>query len=127
MINPSGALPPLVPQPARRPSSLNWLWWTAGGCSFTILVGIVGAFLLAWSVISVARACVPTDFPVYPGSLWLGGNIFSPGGQCGTSRYTLDDSHHILSFYEAHLRAGSGSWTISAEYKSVERIDFKPI
>ena len=63
----------LAGAPGERPrTSRRWLWWVAAGCSVLILLGLVGAVAGGKALFDRFQhggfACLPSDFPRYPGA-----------------------------------------------------------
>lgn len=107
-----------------RPRSNSWIAWLAAGCALLVVV-VFGLGVVIWwivsSVVSGAAACVPSDFPNYPNTVWGGSG--AGGGGCIMERLTTDDTNRIFGFYEKGLTGGN--WTITAVDRTREQINFE--
>ena len=105
----------------RRPRT--WLWWLAGGCALLLVLGVAGGIYgvasLMRAVQSGSLACLPSDFPQYPGATltneytYVGTNV-APGDshECEETFDSSDDVATVTDFYSSHLN--SGDWRITS-------------
>jgi hypothetical protein len=124
---------PLMGQPITRPRPRPWIWWVAGGCALLLVIGVVGASFGIYSFVNSfskgAFACLPTDFPSYPGATVASFNThFGAGvapGDSKTCHMVLesgDDSTTVTAFYNDLLN--SGDWHVTAFISSAGQIQF---
>ena len=101
--------------------------WLAGGCSISVILAgaVFGfAFWAAFNITSkITSGCLPSDFPKYPGAIW-GGSSFGDTA-CRLTLLTIDDSSHIVDFYDSRL--GADKWTVTSLDRTIDRIDFKHV
>jgi hypothetical protein len=124
---------PLVGQPIARPRTRPWIWWLAGGCALLLVIGLVGAgfgiYSLAHSLSSATFACLPSDFPSYPGARVMSsinyvGTAVAPGDSksCRMVLESTDDVATVTAFYDDKLR--TGDWAVIADLPKYGQIQF---
>jgi hypothetical protein len=120
---------PTIAPPRSRP----WIWWLAGGCALLLVIGLVGAGFGIYSFVHSFQgggfACLPSDFPKYPGATVAGettyvGSAVAPGDSksCHMVLESSDDSAMVAAFYKDNLNAGD--WTVTADLTSYGQIQF---
>jgi hypothetical protein len=126
---PAAQMPP-APPPRR---SRTWLWWVAGGCGVLLVLGIAGGIYGMVSLVRVfqsgALACLPSDFPQYPGAkltreyTYVGTNV-APGDshECDETFDSDDDVATVTHFYSSELN--SGDWTVTSNDRANGKIAF---
>ncbi len=128
---------PLVGQPLRqpiaRPRTRPWIWWLAGGCALLLVIGLVGAgygiYSIAHSISSTNFACLPSDFPSYPGARVVSSVTYVGTGvghgdskSCRMTLESTDDVATVTAFYDEKLR--TGDWTVIANLPKFGQIQF---
>ena len=124
---------PLMGQPIAPPRSRTWIWWVAGGCALLLVIGLVGAGFGVYSLVnSFSRggfACLPSDFPSYPGTSVAGqtnyvGAAVAPGDSrsCRMILESADDVATVTAFYNDNL--STGDWQVTAFISSAGQIQF---
>jgi hypothetical protein len=114
---------PVAPQGAVRPPPprRTWIWWVAGGCALLLILavigGTVGAVGLAKRFQQGGFACLPSDFPSYPGATVTRENTYvgtgvAPGDtkECQETLESNDEMTTVTDFYTSHL--DTGDWRI---------------
>jgi hypothetical protein len=120
-------------QPIPRPRTRPWIWWLAGGCALLLVIGLVGAgfgiYSVAHSISSATFACLPSDFPSYPGArvttaTTYVGTAVAPGDSksCRMVLESTDDVATVTAFYDDRLR--TGDWTVIADLPTYGQIQF---
>ena len=113
--------------------SRGWIWWLAGGCGVLLILGIAGGI---YGMVSLVRsfqsgglACLPSDFPQYPGTTITHEYTYiGTTGQAGDSHEcaeTLDSSDDVATvrdFYSNHL--DTGDWHVTSNNASNGTIEF---
>lgn len=124
---------PVTGQPMPPPRSSTWIWWVAGGCALLLVIGLVGAGVGIYSLVNSFQrggfACVPSDFPSYPGArvtseyTYVGGAV-APGDSksCREILESSDDVATVTAFYDEKLK--TGDWTVTADLPSYGQIQF---
>jgi len=104
------------PRPSRR-----WLWWVAAGCSALILLGVVGAVTGGKALVDRFQqggfACLPSDFPRYPGATVSSESTYTgtSGSECRMAFDTGDPVSWVGPYYQTWL--DSGDWSVvSVDY-----------
>lgn len=124
-------VPTAAPIAPRR--SRAWIWWLAGGCAVLLVLGLVGAGVGVYNFVNSlqhgAFACLPSDFPSYPGATVTGENSFvgtgvAPGDskRCTMILESNDDSTTVIAFYNDKLN--TGDWKVTAYIDSIGQIQF---
>jgi hypothetical protein len=124
---------PLMGQPISRARSRPWVWWVAGGCALLLVIGLVGAGFGIYSFVhsfsQLSLACLPSDFPSYPGSTVRSVNThFGAGVAPGDSKTCLmvlgstDDVATVTAFYNENLN--TGDWQVTAFISAYGQIQF---
>jgi hypothetical protein len=124
---------PLMAQPIAPPRSRPWIWWLAGGCALLLVIGLVGAGFGIYSFVNSfskgSFACLPSDFPSYPGATVTSFNThFGTGVAPGDSKSCLmvlqsnDDAATVTAFYNDNLN--TGDWHVTAFISSYGQIQF---
>ncbi len=124
---------PLMGQPIARPRSRPWIWWLAGGCALLLVIVLVGAGFGAYSLVHSFQgggfACLPSDFPSYPGASVVGettyvGTAVAPGDSksCHMVLRSNDDVVTVTAFYNENLN--TGDWHVTAFISSAGQIQF---
>ena len=115
----------------RRPRT--WLWWLAGGCAVLLVLGLAGGIYgmvsLMRAVQSGTFACLPSDFPQYPGSrltheyTYVGTNV-APGDsrECEETFDSNDDVASVRDFLTRELNVGD--WRITSNNSENGTISF---
>jgi hypothetical protein len=120
-------------QPIARPRTRPWIWWLAGGCALLLVIGLVGAgfgiYSIAHSLSSATFACLPSDFPNYPGARVVSsttyvGTAVAPGDSksCRMVLESTDDVATVTAFYDDKLR--TGDWMVIADLPKYGQIQF---
>jgi hypothetical protein len=120
-------------QPIARPRTRPWIWWLAGGCALILVIGLVGAgfgiYSVAHSISTSTFACLPSDFPSYPGarvasSMTYIGTAVAPGDSksCRMVLESTDDVATVTAFYDGKLR--TGDWAVIADLPTYGQIQF---
>jgi hypothetical protein len=120
-------------QPIARPRTRPWIWWLAGGCALLLVIGVVGAgfgiYSFVHSISGASFACLPADFPGYPGArvsseFTYVGTAVAPGDSksCRMVLESTDDAATVTAFYDDKLR--TGDWTVIADLPSFGQIQF---
>jgi hypothetical protein len=119
---------------ARPRGSRSWIGWVAGGCGLLLVIGVGGAI---WGTVSLVNnfqqhggfACLPSDFPSYPGTTVRSQNVrYSTGLPPGDSKectMTLEsdsDAATVSDFYASRL--STGDWAITSNDKATGEIQF---
>ncbi len=124
---------PLMGQPIARPRPRPWIWWLAGGCALLLVIALVGAGFGVYSLVNSFQrggfACLPSDFPSYPGSkvtsehTYVGTGV-APGDSksCQMGLRSNDDVATVTAFYNDKL--STGDWQVTAFISSVGQIQF---
>lgn len=118
---------------AAPPRSRTWIWWVAGGCAVLLVLGLVGAGVGAYNLVNSFQhggfACLPSDFPNYPGATVASENTYVgtgvPAGdskRCTMVLESNDDSTTVIAFYNDKLN--SGDWKVTAYIASSGQIQF---
>jgi hypothetical protein len=116
-------MPPMPPGHSTKPRRWPWVLGcgTLGcGCLVVALLVAGGLGLLGVTAFNDVAGCVPSDFPSYPGTFWVGTN--GVPGDCIDGHASFDDSAKILDFYASRL--AEGRWRTIAIDRAIERIDF---
>ena len=124
---------PLMGQPIAPPRSRPWIWWVAGGCALLLVIGLVGAGFGIYSFVNSFShggfACLPSDFPRYPGGRVIGettyvGTAVAPGDSksCRMVLQSGDDVATVTAFYNDNLN--TGDWHVTAFITSAGQIQF---
>ena len=123
---------PIRAAAAPRRSSLRWIWWLVGGCAVLAVLAIVGIVLGAASLFSAfhsASACLPSDFPQYPGATETSFNTYAGTGvapgdthRCTITLESNDDAPTVTAFYTDRLN--SGDWTLDSNDPTTGEITF---
>jgi hypothetical protein len=122
-----------IAAPIAPPRSRPWIWWVAGGCALLLVIGVVGVGFGIYSFVNSfskgAFACLPSDFPSYPGATVSSFNThFGAGAAPGDSKTCLmvlessDDSATVSAFYNDNLN--TGDWHVTAVISSAGQIQF---
>ena len=121
-----------VGQPIARPRTRPWIWWLAGGCALLLVIGVVGAgygiYSIAHSISSTNFACLPSDFPRYPGAKYasftfdLNGTY--PGNTCHSVFESNDDVVAVTAFYRSKLN--TGDWQVAPILDHSDTVTFQP-
>jgi hypothetical protein len=105
---------PFAPLPRRRRVPV-WAW-VVGGCGailvLSLVLVVVGAFVLARNFQSGGLSCLPKDFPVYAGASYQNVRTFvgTGGSSCTVTLDVAAPSSNVTAYYEQHLN--SGSWKV---------------
>jgi hypothetical protein len=121
-------------QPVARPRTRPWIWWLAGGCALLLVIGLVGAGFGVYSLVNSFKgasfACLPADFPSYPGATVASevtsfGTGVAPGDSksCRMVLESTDGSVTVTAFYDDNLR--TGDWIVIADLPSNGQIQFQ--
>lgn len=126
---------PAGPTPAYTPMrrSRTWLWWLAGGCAVLLVLGVAGGvygiYSLARAVQNGSLACLPSDFPQYPGATITREYTYvGTTGQAGDSHEceeTFNSSADVATvrdFYTSNLNAGD--WRVTSNNTENGTIEF---
>ena len=124
---------PLMGQPIARPRSRPWIWWLAGGCALLLVIVLVGAGFGVYSLVHSFQgggfACLPSDFPSYPGASVVGettyvGTAVAPGDSksCHMVLRSNDDVVTVTAFYNDNLN--TGDWHVTAFISSAGQVQF---
>jgi hypothetical protein len=127
---------PLIGQPVARPRTRPWIWWLAGGCALLLVIGLVGAGFGVYSLVhsfqSGGLACLPSDFPSYPGATVTSevtnfGSGVAPGDSksCHMVLESGDDAATVTAFYNDNLN--SADWHVTAFISSGGQIQFNRV
>jgi hypothetical protein len=106
-----------------RLNSRRWIWWLAGGCALLLVLGVAGAAIGIGALVNSFQhggfACLPSDFPQYPGASVASENTTigsgaAPGDNkvCRMTLESNDDVSTVTAFYSSKL--GSGDWAITS-------------
>jgi hypothetical protein len=123
------------PQGAPR-RSYKWIWWVAGGCAVLLVLGLIGAGVGVYNLVNSFQhggfACLPSDFPNYPGATVTTENTYvgtgvAPGDskRCSMVLKSNDDPATVTSFYQEKL--SSGDWKVTAYIASIGQIQFQRV
>jgi hypothetical protein len=120
---------------AARPSgSRSWIWWVAGGCAVLLVVAVAGGI---WATVALVNnvqqhggfACLPSDFPSYPGATITSSSVrYTTGLPAGDSKecsMTLEssaDAATVTDFYTSSL--STGDWAITSNDTATGEIRF---
>ena len=124
---------PLYRGPQR---SRSWLWWLAGGCAVLLLLGIAGGVYGLVSLVHTFRsgglACLPSDFPQYPGAhlsreyTYVGTTAHAGDShECDETFDSDDDVSAVTGFYTSHLNAGD--WKVTSNDAANGTINFERV
>jgi hypothetical protein len=88
--------------------------WVLGGCLMTLILGLAGAGYGIHSFVQRVRSgsttCLPSDFPSYPGSVYVdesfGLNDVYPGITCHLVLHSDDSMETVTAFYVTKLNTG---------------------
>ncbi|TMC00843.1 MAG: hypothetical protein E6J40_01115 [Chloroflexi bacterium] len=116
--------------------SRNWIWWVAGGCAIVLVLALVGAGIGVYNLVNSFQhgglACLPSDFPSYPGATVISENTYvgtgvAPGDskRCSMVLRSNDDSATVTSFYQDKLNGGD--WKVTAYIASIGQIQFQRV
>jgi len=114
----------------------TWIWWVAGGCALLLILGVGGAVIGGAALVNRLQhgdfACLPSDFPSYPGAAVTGektyfGTGVAPGDsrECTESLDSDDDVATVTDFYTSRL--SSGDWKITSSDRANGTISFARI
>ncbi len=128
---PAAAYPPSAP---RR--SHTWIWWVAGGCAVLLVLGLVGVGVGVYNLVNSFQhggfACLPSDFPNYPGATVITENTYvgtavAPGDskRCSMVLKSTDDPATVTAFYQDKLNGGD--WKVTAYIASIGQIQFQRV
>ena len=129
---PSGARPS-AGQPG---GSRRWIWWLAGGCALLLVLGVAGAAIGIGALVNNFQhggfACLPSDFPNYPGATVASENTTigsgaAPGDNkvCRMTLESNDDVSTVTAFYTDKL--GSGDWTVTSNDPTTGHLQFQRV
>lgn len=113
--------------------SRGWIWWLAGGCGVLLILGIAGGI---YGMVSLFRAvqngslaCLPSDFPQYPGTTITReytyvGTTGHAGDthECAESFDSNDDVSTVTGFYTSRLNAAD--WKVTSNDAANGTINF---
>jgi hypothetical protein len=123
-----------VMSPNMRPrGSRAWIGWLAAGCVVIVVVGVVAIGFGIKSLVNTYQqggfACLPSDFPSYPGAAVTSENTYfgtgvAPGDtkRCRMVLEAADDVTKVTTFYEQKL--DSGDWATDSSDHSTGEIVF---
>jgi hypothetical protein len=106
-----------------RQSNLRWLWFVAGGCALLLLIGAAGAVVGGLALVKKFQqggfACLPSDFPSYPGATitfektYVGTGL--PAGDTSQCQQTLDSNDDVATVTEYYAgRLDTDDWRITS-------------
>ena len=109
------------------------LWWLAGGCALLLVLGVAGGI---YGLVSLLRAvqngslaCLPADFPQYPGATITREYTYvGTTGHAGDSHVceetfsSNDDVATVRDFYTSHLN--DVDWRVTSSDSQTGTIDF---
>jgi len=109
------------------------MWWLAGGCAVVLVLGLAGGIYGIVSLIRAAQsgslACLPSDFPKYPGATLTGeytsfGTNVAPGTshECEETFDSNDDVATVRDFYTSEL--STGDWHVTSNDTANGTINF---
>ncbi|HXN89941.1 MAG TPA: hypothetical protein VN906_00485 [Candidatus Sulfotelmatobacter sp.] len=120
--------------PTRPRGSRSWIWWVAGGCAVLLVIGVAGAI---WATVALVNnvqqhggfACLPSDFPSYPGATITSENVryttgLPPGDskECTMTLESSNDATTVSDFYASRL--STGDWAITSNDTATGEIRF---
>lgn len=112
----------------RRPLSRTWL---LAGCATMLVVAVVGIGYPAYSFLNRfftgSHACLPSDFPLYPGAtradFTVGLNGVNRGYACNVVFESNDDVATVTGFYERNLN--TGDWWVTTTDEQAGNVTFQ--
>jgi hypothetical protein len=127
----NAAFPNAAPRRSRA-----WIWWVAGGCAVLLVLGLVGAGVAVYNLVNSFQhggfACLPADFPNYPGATVITENTYvgtgvAPGDskRCSMVLKSNDDPATVNAFYQEKL--STGDWKVTAYIASIGQIQFQRV
>lgn len=123
--------------PARPRGSRSWIGWLAGGCALLLVIGVAGAIWAGGAIVNNVQqhggfACLPSDFPSYPGATVASENVrfttgLPPGDskQCTMTLESSDGAATVSDFYASRL--STGDWAITSNDKTAGEIQFQRV